>query len=185
MAQSSTGNLLFDTTLATVVSDNNTKFTVTVTNSVSVRPARRHVDRESRHIPSQCQPNGPELSNVNLGSNSILPVIFTNGGNADVTISGVTISGAGFTASGVQSGQIVKPGQAATLNVTFAPAGTGSLTGSVNLTSNATNSPSSVTLSGTGVQAVSHSVTLSWTTSASTVSGYSDVQFRVAGTIRS
>ena len=161
------------TTLATVVSDNNAKFNVTVTNSVSnassnaatltVNPATSLLNASQTSL---------NFSNVNLGSNSILPVIFTNGGNADVTISGVTISGAGYTASGVQSGQIVKPGQAATLNVTFAPAGTGSLAGSVKLTSNATNSPSSVTLSGTGVQAVSHSVTLNWTTSASTVSGY-------------
>ena len=50
------------------------------------------------------------FSSVNIGSNSILPVIFTNGGNSNVTISNVTVSGAGYTASGVSSGQIVTSG---------------------------------------------------------------------------
>jgi hypothetical protein len=170
------------TTPATVVSDNNANFTVTVTNSVSnvssnaatlsVNPATSLLNAGQTSL---------NFSNVNLGSNGILPVIFTNGGNSDVTISNVTISGAGYTASGVQSGQIVKPGQTATLNVTFAPAATGSLPGSVQVASNAANSPSSVTLSGIGVQAVSHSVTLTWTTSASAVSGYNAYRSAVSG----
>jgi hypothetical protein len=121
------------------------------------------------------------FSNVNIGSNSILPVTFTNGGNSNVTISSVTISGAGFTASGVQSGQIVAPGKTATLNVTFTPAGTGPIPGNVSVTSNATNSPASITLSGTGVQPVSHSVTLTWTASTSAVSGYNVYRSTVSG----
>jgi len=171
------------TTPATTTADSGAQFSVTVTNrvgNITSNAATLTVNAAGTLILNASQ-TSLNFSNVNLGSNSILPVIFTNGGNADVTISGVTISGAGYTASGVQSGQIVKPGQAATLNVTFAPAGTGSLTGSVKLTSNATNSPSSVTLSGTGVQAVSHSVTLNWTTSASTVSGYNVYTSAVSG----
>jgi fibronectin type 3 domain-containing protein len=44
--------------------------------------------------------------------------------------------------------------------------------GGVSIASNATNSPSAITLSGTGVAAAVHSVALSWTASSSTVSGY-------------
>jgi fibronectin type 3 domain-containing protein len=44
--------------------------------------------------------------------------------------------------------------------------------GSVSIASNATNSPSAITVSGTGVAAAAHSVALSWTPSSSTVSGY-------------
>jgi fibronectin type 3 domain-containing protein len=91
------------------------------------------------------------------------------------------ISGAGYTASGVQTGQILTPGQVATLSVTFTPATAGLLQGSVTLTSNATNSPVTITLSGTGVQAVTHSVTLTWTASASTVSGYNVYKSSVSG----
>jgi fibronectin type 3 domain-containing protein len=108
-------------------------------------------------------------------------VVFTNGGNSNVSILNVTISGAGYTAGGVQSGQIVAPGQTATLNVTFAPSGAGLIPGSVTVTSNATNSPASITLAGTGIQPVSHSVTLTWTASTSTVAGYNVYRSTVTG----
>jgi fibronectin type 3 domain-containing protein len=67
------------------------------------------------------------------------------------------------------------------LNVTFTPSATGSVTGSVTVTSNATNSPSTISLTGTGVQPVSHSVTLSWTASTSAVSGYNVYRSSVSG----
>lgn len=46
------------------------------------------------------------------------------------------------------------------------------VSGSVSIASNATNSPSTITVSGTGVSVTPHSVALSWTASTSTVSGY-------------
>ena len=67
---------------------------------------------------------------------------------------------------------MLNPGQTATLTATFAPAAAGSVTGKISVASNATNSPDSISLSGTGVAAVSHSVALSWSPSTSTVVGY-------------
>jgi fibronectin type 3 domain-containing protein len=67
------------------------------------------------------------------------------------------------------------------LNVTFTPSSAGLLPGSVTVSSNATNSPATVTLSGTGVQPVSHSVTLTWTASTSVVSGYNVYRSSVSG----
>ena len=171
------------TTPATATGDNGTQFTVTVTNSVgntTSNAATLTVNAAATLILNASQTT-LNFSSVNIGSNSILPVVFTNGGNSDVTISNVTITGAGYTASGVSSGQIVKSGQTATLNVTFTPSATGPLPGSVKVTSNATNSPASVTLSGTGVQPVSHSVTLTWTASTSAVSGYNVYRSTVSG----
>ena len=49
------------------------------------------------------------------------------------------------------------------------------------MTSNATNSPTTISLSGTGAQAVPPSVTLSWTDSATTVSGYNVYRSTVSG----
>lgn len=49
------------------------------------------------------------------------------------------------------SGLIVTPGQTVTLNVTFAPAAAGSVTGSVSVVSNASNSPATIALNGLGV----------------------------------
>jgi hypothetical protein len=170
------------TTPVTTTADTGAQFTVTVTNSAgkaTSNAATLTVNAATFILnASQTTLNFPS---VNIGSNSVLPVTFTNAGNSNVTISNVTISGAGYTASGVSSGQIIAPGQTATLNVTFAPAGTGVLPGSVKIASNATSSPASITLSGTGAQAVSHSVTLTWTASTSTVSGYDVYRSTVSG----
>jgi HYDIN/CFA65/VesB family protein/immunoglobulin I-set domain protein len=167
---------------ATTAADNGAQFAVTVTNgagNTSSTAATLTVNAATFILnPGQTSLN---FSNVSIGSSGILPVIFTNGGNSNVTILNVTISGAGYTASGVQSGQIVAPGQTATLNVTFAPSGAGLVSGSVTITSNATNSLAPVALSGTGVQPVSHSVTLAWTASASTVTGYNVYRSSVSG----
>jgi hypothetical protein len=171
------------TTPAVTTADNGSQFTVTVTNAagnITSNAATLTVNAAATLILNASQAS-LNFSSVNIGSSSILPVTFTNSGNSNVTISNVTISGAGYTATGVSSGQIVTPGQTATLNVTFTPSGTGPLPGSVKVISNATNSPASITLSGTGVQPVSHSITLNWTASTSTVSGYNVYRSTVSG----
>jgi hypothetical protein len=170
------------TSPATTTGNSGEQFTVTVTNgsgNITSNAATLTVNAATFTL----NPNLTTLnfSSVNIGSNSVLPVIFTNGGNSNVTISGVSVSGAGYTTAGVSSGQILTPGQTATLNVKFAPSGTGLIPGSVTVTSNATNSPATITLSGTGVQPVSHSVTLTWTASTSTVSGYNTYRSTVSG----
>jgi hypothetical protein len=170
------------TTPAATLASSGEQFSVTVGNSAgSVTSNAASLTVNGATLVLNASTAGLNFSSVQIGSNASLPVIFTNGGNSNVTISNVTISGAGYTASGVPSGQIVAPGHTATLNVTFAPAGTGPLSGSVTVTSNATNSPGFITLSGTGVQSVSHSVTLTWTASASLVSGYNPYRSTVSG----
>jgi len=125
-------------------------------------------------------PTNLSFNNVNDGSSSSLDVILTNSGNSNITITNATASGAGFSASGV-SGITLTPNQSANLNVTFAPTLAGAVSGSVAVTSNATNSPT-ITLSGAGVQQVSHSVDLSWTASVSTgVVGYNVYRGTVSG----
>jgi predicted phage tail protein len=111
------------------------------------------------------------FGNVNAGSSSALPVTVTNTGNGNVTISGISESGTGFTLSGASTPVTLAANQSTTFNVNFAPSAAGTDSGSVTVTSNATGSPQAITLSGTGV-AVSHTVTLNWTASTSTVSGY-------------
>jgi hypothetical protein len=112
------------------------------------------------------------FGNVNVGSNSSLTTTLTNNGNSNVTISGVTVSGTGYSDSGVTSGETLTPNQSITITAQFAPSAAGLVSGSVSIASNATNSPAAITLSGTGVAAAPHSVALSWTASSSPVSGY-------------
>src|SRR5438270_677847 len=96
-------------------------------------------------------PGSLSFGNVNVGVSPSLGITLTNSGNSNVTISSVNTSGAGYSASGVGSSATLTPGQTATLNVTFAPTAAGSVTGSVSVASNASNSPATISLSGSGV----------------------------------
>ena len=115
-------------------------------------------------------PTALSFGNVNLGTSNSLPVTLTNTGNSNVTISSVTPSGTGFSASGVSAGTVLSPNQSATLNASFAPTSAGSVTGSITVASNATNSPASLSLSASGV-ALPPTVAISSPTNGSSVSG--------------
>jgi HYDIN/CFA65/VesB family protein/ASPM-SPD-2-Hydin domain-containing protein len=121
------------------------------------------------------------FGNVAVGKNSVLSVILTNAGNSNITVSKIIVSGAPYSTSGVSAGLILTPGQSATLDATFTPAAIGSLTGSMTVASNATNSPATISLSGSGSQTVAPSVALSWTPSTSAVAGYNVYRSEISG----
>ncbi|HEY6465962.1 MAG TPA: choice-of-anchor D domain-containing protein [Candidatus Acidoferrales bacterium] len=99
------------------------------------------------------------FGNVLDQSSGEMTTSVTNNGNANVTISGMTVTGAGFSASGITNGTTLTPGQSVPLTVTFAPTSGGAVSGAgIKIASNATNSPANVSLSGTGT----HSVVLTW-----------------------
>ena len=125
--------------------------------------------------------NTVTFGNVNTGASSTLPVTVTNTGNSNVQISQIAASGVGYTLSGAGVPVTLTPSQSLTFSVIFSPAATGSVSGSVTITSNATGSPSAITLSGSGVVAVTHSVNLSWTASTSTVNGYNVYRSTTSG----
>jgi Cep192 domain 4/Immunoglobulin domain len=161
------------TTPATTASDNGAQFTVSVSNSagsVTSNAATLTVNAASGQL--TLNPSSLNFGNVNLGSSNSLTVTLSNSSTANITISNVSVAGPGFNASGVPAGLILTPSSTATLKVTFSPAATGSVTGSVTISSDATNPKATITLSGSGTQSVAHSVTLSWTSSTSTVIGY-------------
>jgi hypothetical protein len=140
------------TTPATASSDNGAQFTVVVSNSTgSVTSSAATLTVSSGTIALSASPTSLSFGNVNTGTNKTLPVTLTNSGTSNVSISSVSISGAGFNASGVSNGTTLTPGQTATLNVSFAPSGAGSITGSASVASTATGSPTTISLSGSGV----------------------------------
>jgi hypothetical protein len=111
------------------------------------------------------------FGDVTVGSTSVLPVVVTNAGTGSVSISRVSLTGDSFSLSGPRLPATLAPGQDATLTITFAPKSSGSITGSVSVTSNASNSPVVTGLSGTGGN--SHSATFSWAANSSPdVAGY-------------
>ncbi|HUI64101.1 MAG TPA: choice-of-anchor D domain-containing protein, partial [Bacteroidota bacterium] len=84
------------------------------------------------------------------------PVTVTNSGTAALTVSGISAS-TGFSQSNNCSSTLVA-GSSCTINVSFEPTMAGSTSGTVSVTDNASGSPQTVSLSGTGT---SPSVTLS------------------------
>jgi fibronectin type 3 domain-containing protein len=72
-------------------------------------------------------------------------------------------------------------GQSTSISVIFDPTTTGSLSGSLTVSSNATNSPLIVALSGSGSSPASYSVSLSWTPSAPTYTGFNVYRSTVSG----
>jgi hypothetical protein len=119
-------------------------------------------------------PSSISFGNVTVGSSSTQTVTLTGTGTAGSTISQATVSGAGFSISGLSLPLTLTVGQTASFSVTFTPLTAGSVTGSIAFVSNALDAPVNQTLSGTGVTAVAHSVSLSWTPSTSSnIASYS------------
>ena len=96
-------------------------------------------------------PTSLSFGSVQTGSSQVLSGTLTNSGGAAVTITQASAAGTGFTLSGITVPVTVAAGQSTSFNVTFAPQSSGSVTGSVSITSNAPNPTLSIPLSGTGV----------------------------------
>ena len=87
---------------------------------------------------------------------------------ASVVVSSVSMGGtnpAEFSISGLSFPVTVTTTQAVTFTVTFTPAATGAASATASFASNASNSPTVATLTGTGTAAPVHTVQLSWVAS--------------------
>ncbi len=102
-------------------------------------------------------------------------VTLTSSGGAALTIQSATVSGKGFSATGLSLPLTLNPKQSATLDLQFDPTAAGAATGSVSISSNA-DSAVTISLSGTGESsASSYAVDLSWEapdSSTDPVAGY-------------
>jgi len=159
---------------AAAISDSSSQFTVLVTDSTGsvTSSAATLTVQTAAALPLNLSTSALSFGNVNVASSSMKTVTLTNAGNSNISISNTSISGAGFSVSGLSTGTILKAGQTATLNVMFAPAATGSVTGSVTVSSNATNSAARISLSGSGTAPAQHAVSLAWTASSGSLLGY-------------
>src|SRR5207245_1961949 len=92
------------------------------------------------------------FGNVLVGTTGVQNLTLTNSGSANLTIAQGSVTGAGFSISGLTFPLTLPPGQSSTFSVQFAPTTTGSASGGISLVSDAPNSPSTIALSGTGVQ---------------------------------
>lgn len=116
-------------------------------------------------------PTATNFGSVTVGTSKNLTGTLSAGG-AEVTVSSASWNGPGYTVSGITFPVTILAGKAKTFTVTFAPQTSETSAGQVSFVSDATNSPTVETFSGTGTQTAQHSVTLTWNASPSPVIGY-------------
>ena len=96
-------------------------------------------------------PTSLSFGNVQVGNSSALSETLTNTGGSSLTISAANASGAGFSISGLTLPLTLTAGQSTSFSVLFTPAASGTVSGSVSITSNGSNPNLSIPLTGTGV----------------------------------
>jgi hypothetical protein len=96
-------------------------------------------------------PISQSFGNVNVGSGKSLPQTFSNSGGSSLTIANATITGPGFTSSGLTLPLTLNPGQSTTFTVKFTPSAAGTSSGNMTMTSSGSNPTLTIALGGTGV----------------------------------
>ena len=114
-------------------------------------------------------PTALSYGNVNVGTTDTLPLTISAVG-ASVTVSSASSSSSQFVMQGASFPLTIASGQSLALNVAFTPKSTGTVTGSLSFTSNASNSQASESLTGVGTS-IPYSVSIWWNPS-SDVAGY-------------
>src|SRR5207253_11026060 len=96
-------------------------------------------------------PSSLSFGNVQTGTSQTLSVTLTNSGGTTVNISQTAASGSGYSVSGLSLPTTLSAGQSKTFSVQFAPQTSGSISGNVAITSDASNPSLNIPLSGSGV----------------------------------
>ncbi|HSK44754.1 MAG TPA: choice-of-anchor D domain-containing protein, partial [Candidatus Binatia bacterium] len=120
------------------------------------------------------------FGNVLIGTSAKQTVSLSNSSSTSITVSSIGITGTGFSQSSPTLPLTLAAGQSSSVTVTFAPQNSGSVSGALQIGSNASNPSVSVALSGTG-STVQHSVDVNWVASTSTVAGYNIYRGTLSG----
>lgn len=104
-----------------------------------------------------------KFGTVQVGSSRTLPLTVSNAGGQGTTVrvSALTVTGAGFTATGAATPFTLASGQTLTVNVKLVPQAAGNLVGNLSIASDAANSNLSIGLSGTGANAATGQLSVS------------------------
>jgi hypothetical protein len=111
-----------------------------------------------------------DFEDVAVGTTGKQEVSLTNSGARDLTISGMSVTGADFSASGTTAVRLT-PGQSVTVGVNFAPKSAGRRSGQL-IISSTEGSSLLIPLTATGAESSRSSVKLNWEESPLTVAGY-------------
>ncbi len=125
------------------------------------------------------------VGSVTVGTSGTQTGTLTASG-ASVTVSSVALSGTNaseFSISGLSFPVTVTTSQPVTFKVTFTPGASGAASATASFASDASNTPSSANLTGSGAAAATHTVTLNWTASTTTgITSYNVYRITTGGT---
>jgi len=149
------GTHIFSITLNT---NGNQSVTVTDTVNSAVTASASISVGSGGNGPLTVSPSSLLFPNTHLTTTSAAKIVtVTNSNTVAVTVSSVGFTGANpgdFAISSNTCGTTIAASSSCTIGVAFAPTATGARSASLTLTDSATNSPQSVTLTGTGVAAI-------------------------------
>ena len=124
-------------------------------------------------------PTSLSFGNVTVGSSSPLSGSLTASG-ASVTVSSASLNNGEFVLSGISLPATLTAGQSTPFTVTFTPQSSGATSASLSFSSNASNSPTVQTMTGTETAATQHTVDLTWDASSG-AAGYNIYRGTVSG----
>ena len=99
-----------------------------------------------------------DFGSVGVGSLGSKSVVLTSSGTAAVVIQSLAVSGDDFATGTMKTPLTLAPGQQVTLPISFTPSGAGAEKGQIKLADNATGSPNTIGLAGTGTTSSSLSI---------------------------
>jgi len=116
-------------------------------------------------------PSSLNFGSVTVGTSANLQLTLS-ASNGAVTISSAKVNSSEFALSGLALPVTIGAGQSVIAKVVFTPSVSGTASANLTLTSDATNSPTTVPLTGVGVAPGAHSADLTWDPSKDVVIGY-------------
>jgi hypothetical protein len=125
--------------------------TVSIVSNASSSPATVGLSGTGVTYQLTINPAGLRFGSVPVGQRAVLPLTLTNSGSAGLNLSSAIVTGADFSLTGLTLPLGLAPNQSASISVTFAPFAANEAQGTLSIVSNASNSPSAIVLSGTGL----------------------------------
>lgn len=98
-------------------------------------------------------PSSISFANVTVGQKSTQTVQISNTGKANLNVTGISLTGTGFSMSSVAVPFQLAPGASMSFTVTFSASSTTAATATLTITSDAPSSPLNIAIQGTGVAA--------------------------------
>jgi Abnormal spindle-like microcephaly-assoc'd, ASPM-SPD-2-Hydin len=126
-------------------------------------------------------PNSVNFQSVVVGQKNTQTLQLSNAGSAALNVQQIQVTGAGFQVTPPAMPLALAPGANQIFSLAFAPAATGSVSGTLTISSNDPHTPANVPVLGAGVVAGAHKVQLGWNASTSPVTGYFVYRGNISG----